>query len=451
MLQTACGTSILRTTHSSVTIGNGGNKPAKAELTILYNQGSEQYQVEQMLAPDEQMLVDFGKLIRNQVPDKNGHVLPPDLTSGAYRIRDLEHNPLGALYEGKVIVDKTYGHAAYGCGVCCGPDAPLMAFDPLAVSIDDYADQYIQALNSCGGGVQDFTDDFPTWWTGDTAIATANKNSIHGVAAGTTNHYAESDPMYWGIRKAFNSCPISRPQTTAGTKVQPTVTISGSTALAMLNSGATGGGNTTTLTATGNPSGGTYSWSAVSGQGNISMSNTGSQSVTIQAAAVGSYTVQVKYTVNNQPGTATTVGKVQQPGSLGVVSNDVQAFVCTNASPSYTTEERLIQYQVLDTSSPPVPVQALNMRATETLNLTSNPCGEPAPNPTVNETTGINGYFPAPDQLAFCSPKCLPVNSSGVPTGTCTATIAQTWTVNGYSVKSDTVSDTCPGPPTGAP
>ena len=171
-----------------------------------------------MLAPDEQMLVDFGKLIRNQIPDKNGYVLPPDLTSGAYRIRDLEHNLLGALYEGKVIVDKTYGHAAYGCGVC-GPDAPTMAFDPLAVSIDDYADQYVQALDSCGGGVQDFTGDFSTWWTGDTAIATANRNSIHGVAAGTTNHYAESDPMYWGIRKAFNICPVSRPQTTAKTNV----------------------------------------------------------------------------------------------------------------------------------------------------------------------------------------------------------------------------------------
>ncbi len=61
---------------------------------------------------------------------------------------------------------------------------------------------------------------FFTRRTGDTAIATANKNSIHGVASGTTNHYAESDPMYWGIRKAFNICPVSRPQTTAGTKVQ---------------------------------------------------------------------------------------------------------------------------------------------------------------------------------------------------------------------------------------
>ena len=62
---------------------------------------------------------------------------------------------------------------------------------------------------------------------GDTAIATANKNSIHGVAAGTTNHYAQSDPMYWGIRKAFNICPISRPQTTANTNVGQAMTLVG--------------------------------------------------------------------------------------------------------------------------------------------------------------------------------------------------------------------------------
>ena len=95
MLQTACGTSIPRTRPSSVTIGKGGDKPRESATDHPYNQGSEQYQVEQMLAPDEQMFVDFGKLIRNQVPDKNGHVLPTDLTSGAYRLRDLEHNPLG--------------------------------------------------------------------------------------------------------------------------------------------------------------------------------------------------------------------------------------------------------------------------------------------------------------------------------------------------------------------
>jgi hypothetical protein len=174
-----------------------------------------------MLAPDEQMLVDFAKLIRNQIPDKNAHVLPPELSSGAYRIHDLADPVAGGVYEGKVIVDKTYGHAAYGCGVCCGPEAPLMEFDPLEVATATSTDQQVQARNSCGGGVQDFTVDFPTWWTDNSAIATANRNSIHGVAAGTTNHYARSTPMYWGPLKDFVSCPISQPQTSANTNVGP--------------------------------------------------------------------------------------------------------------------------------------------------------------------------------------------------------------------------------------
>jgi hypothetical protein len=114
-------------THNSlVTISNGGNTQARAQLTILYNQGTGQYQIEQTLAPDEQLALDFGKLIHNQVPDKNGHTLPPDLTWGTYRLLDLNDNPTGSLYEGKVIVDKTYGHASYNCVICCGPNNPWM-------------------------------------------------------------------------------------------------------------------------------------------------------------------------------------------------------------------------------------------------------------------------------------------------------------------------------------
>jgi hypothetical protein len=205
--------------NSLVTVGNGGSKPAKAELTILYNQGRDQYQIEQMLAPDEQMLIDFGKLIRNQVPDKSGHVLPPELTSGAYRLRDLADHAAGGLYEGKVIVDKTYGHAAYGCGVCCGPEFALMEFDPLAVTTSATSTQTVQAPNSCGGGTQNVTGDFPTWWTDDTSIATASRNQIHGVKAGTTKHHAQSVPMFWGFRENANPCPLSQPEPSADTNV----------------------------------------------------------------------------------------------------------------------------------------------------------------------------------------------------------------------------------------
>jgi len=116
------------------------------------------------------MLVDLGKLIRNQVPDKDGDTLPPDLTSGAYRIRDLTDTAVGNLYEGKVIVDKTYGHAAYGCGICCGYVDALMGYDPLGVAVASSSAQQVYTEESCGGGTVLLTEDFPTWSTGNTSI-----------------------------------------------------------------------------------------------------------------------------------------------------------------------------------------------------------------------------------------------------------------------------------------
>jgi hypothetical protein len=208
--------------NSLVTIGNGGNKPARAELTLLYNRGNEQYQIVQPLAPGEQTLVDFGKLIRGQIPDKDGHVLPPDLTFGAYRLRDLADPAAGGLYEGKLIVDKTNGHAAYGCMICCGPEFPTMEFDPINVIIAAYESKVVQAPNSCGGGTQNVTGDFPTWWTNNTSIATANGNKVTGVAGGTTTTNAQSKPMYWGYRiNGGGSCPLSQPEPSVPTNVGP--------------------------------------------------------------------------------------------------------------------------------------------------------------------------------------------------------------------------------------
>lgn len=54
-------------------------------------------QLEQSLQPDEQMWIDVGKLIREQVPDKNGKFLPQDLTSGSYQFRDLTDKFIGSL------------------------------------------------------------------------------------------------------------------------------------------------------------------------------------------------------------------------------------------------------------------------------------------------------------------------------------------------------------------
>jgi hypothetical protein len=304
------------------------------------------------------------------------------------------------------------------------------------------------ATNTCNGDIESIMDQLTYWSAVNPVIAQVTTGKVTGLSPGfTTANASGTVAICYGNTLHWENLNLSDPVT-----VQPTVTISGSTYIAMLKSGAQGS-DSTTLTATGNPSGGTYSWTAVSGQGNITILNATSQSAIIQSVAVGTYTVQVTYTVNNQSGTATTVGKVQQPGSLGVISNDTQLFSCTDLGPpgSYNTQERLVQYQVLDTSSQPVPIQVLDMSATETLNVTTNTCAVPNPNPTVGAQTGSNGYFPAPDTLRLCSSVCLPANGNGNPTGSCNLAFAQTWSVNGYSVKSDTVVFTCPGPPTGAP
>jgi hypothetical protein len=207
--------------NSLVTVGNGGNQTVQAELTILYNQGREQYQMEQKLAPEEQMLVDFGRLIHEQIPDKSGHVLPPDVTLGAYRVRDLTDQALGNLYEGKVIVDKTNGHAAYGCAICCGYVLPpVMEFDPLPVTVSGSANQTVLATDGCTNQQKNVNIYFLDWWTDNTAIATAQDAKISGVSAGSTNHNAQSVLMSWG-GKTYGQCTNSKGSGSGGTNVCP--------------------------------------------------------------------------------------------------------------------------------------------------------------------------------------------------------------------------------------
>jgi hypothetical protein len=108
-------------THNTlITTGNGGSESTTAEVTLFYNGGKSRYRMEKMLSPGQQLWLDVGRLVHDQVPDSDGHALPPDTMTGSYELRDLDHALVGSLYEGKLVIDKTYGHAAYGCGACYG-------------------------------------------------------------------------------------------------------------------------------------------------------------------------------------------------------------------------------------------------------------------------------------------------------------------------------------------
>jgi len=126
-------------THGTlITTGNGGSEATKAQVTLFYNGGQGRYRLEKLLAPGQQLLLDVGQLIRNQVPDSDGSVIPPETMMGSYELKDIDHPAVGLLYEGKLTIDKTYGHASYGCGTCCGYYNPKLAPAPYSGPVSVY-------------------------------------------------------------------------------------------------------------------------------------------------------------------------------------------------------------------------------------------------------------------------------------------------------------------------
>ena len=291
-------------THDSIiTAGDGGTGPTQAQLTLFYNNGKDKYQIEQALASGEQMWVDVGNLIRGQTPDKDGHTLPPDLAWGAYQLRDLTDRALGSLFEGKLVLDKTYGHAAYGCSECCGNYPGFMLYDPIGVPVGGSADQWVEGTNQCTGAEEDVTTFFHTWWTDNTSIATASLNQISGVAARSTNNRAQGN-----LLTAVNGeIGCNKIQDTPGGPVNVTPVISGIAP----GQGLVGTAVGVTISGTGFASGAT-----VDAGSNISVANV---SVTNSTTITATFTPKNASSAGgNQLVTVTASGQKSNPANFVV-------------------------------------------------------------------------------------------------------------------------------------
>jgi len=138
-----------------------------------------------LLSVGQRLWLDVGQLIRNQVPDSDGNVLPADAMAGSYELRDLDHQMVGLLYEGKLVIDKTFGHASYGCAGCCGYKNISLVPNPFAgpAGIDNL--DVVQAYDACGGFIDDMTNGAYGWSSTNTAVATLPTRTLHTVAVGT--------------------------------------------------------------------------------------------------------------------------------------------------------------------------------------------------------------------------------------------------------------------------
>jgi hypothetical protein len=89
-----------------VTVTNGGNRPTDALVTLHYDDGKQTYELRQTIQPGEQMWLNFADLIHNRVVDRKGNLLPADLSSGTYDLRDLSPR-LGTLVEGSFALERS--------------------------------------------------------------------------------------------------------------------------------------------------------------------------------------------------------------------------------------------------------------------------------------------------------------------------------------------------------
>ena len=202
-------------THNSlIAVTNAGKKPTDAVLTFHYNHGEEQYEIRRTIAPGDQLWLNLGDIIRGGVPDTKGRTSPPNLTWGTYEIREPGRNGDPGLFEGKIIVDKTYGHLAYGCTTRCADGYPGVFSNPevLPTLLWDYLE--VIATNSCTGGDDNLTGNFSGWGTMDSSIATMSSNQITGVGPGTTSAFSSGTFNYNNGVSKYCTLKTSTPRNT---------------------------------------------------------------------------------------------------------------------------------------------------------------------------------------------------------------------------------------------
>ena len=290
--------------------------------------------------------------MREHVPDKNGNVLPGSVTAGTYEIRDLTNKGRGALFEGKVVYDKTYGHVSYGCAGCCAYRSGSFAFfyDPLGISLGLGAWQGVQAYDGCYGDYEDVSDVFYyNWSTGNTAIATVNSYGSHtGMAVGSTTSQTFTNAE---VQYGPTLCRLVRQAPSGNDNVKPT--ISGPNTVWYFN-GLNPPGYATSIQLT-SSGGASTTWSVTAGANKVNLSTTtgSSTTVTSSAAAFSSAVGDIKVT-------ATVNGQTSVPFSitsrlpLSLAAGTIQTSC--DSQFGYTT---VLQYTILDQLLTSLPSGAL--------------------------------------------------------------------------------------------
>jgi hypothetical protein len=194
--------------------------------------------------------------------------------------------------------------------------------------------------------------------------------------------------------------------------------------------------NSTQVTATGTPGGGTFSWSTTSDK--VSLSSTSGSTITVTARKksddIGDVPIKVTYTyTDGRSSTATIPMTVQQPGSLKYLSTTLnQALPAqrpTRRGRLVAGWQKKIVWQVMDHLNQPM---YFRMPIGDTLTNDPNDCyaGRVGKGTLLSEGKGTGDGGQWLHTYALFSPACL----NG---GNCALTGYQRYTVNGFELSND--------------
>ena len=163
--------------------------------------------------PVRSVWANVGDIIRNQIPDKNGKIIPRDVTMGSYELRDLDHIGVGYLYEGKLVIDKTWGHGYYGCAGCCGYEGQRLLPNPFAGGVGTQGNNTAESEDMCSESWVDLTSEAYDWASTNSGIVNLPNPTSHFMSPGTVTG---STQIQLQRQLARLECPVEgfEPQST---------------------------------------------------------------------------------------------------------------------------------------------------------------------------------------------------------------------------------------------
>ena len=201
--------------HNAIAaITNIGSKPTNALLTLHYDNGKKSYELQQTIAPGDQMWVNLAQLVRNRVADRNGNTLPADVSSVTYQVQDLAPGSHG-LMANALALDASFGFQVLPPILrCCGANQPVWEPGLFNLLPGASADGQIWGVDQCTGEPINLTPDFNAWWSDNSGVATVTSQQVHGVTAGSADAWAsgwvtEGNAAYCTVVHEQPSAPIN--------------------------------------------------------------------------------------------------------------------------------------------------------------------------------------------------------------------------------------------------